>query len=679
MGVTFARPVESGYGRGAGVPVREELDSIARASRIKKRKVMLREDWWKKDNGPLLAFKRGGPDYPLALIQLSPIEYAVFDPTRQTRRKVNREIAQSIEPVAYTFFRPLPEHKLNFWDLVRYSLKGSSQSVATVLLMGLLSALLGLIVPIATGIIFNTVIPNAEIGLLWQLALILTACAIGTVAFDITQSVAVLRLQGKTESALQAAVWDRLMSLRASFFRHYASGDLAIRGLGIGDLRHILSLASIKSLIAALFSLLNFLLLFHYSPFLAWICAAILLVSVVLMIPPMLIMLYKQIQVVDMDGKISGMLLQFVTGVSKLRVTGSEKRAFAVWAKDFSLKKTLSKHAHICQNILTTLHEVLPIFSLIIIFTVIVFKIMKTGAIPIGNYMAFIAAYTNVQLAMQQMSIAVSNWLYAVPVYKRMQPILSALPEYDSEKPPPGRLVGNIEVNHVSFRYQKDGPVIMDDVSLSARPGEFIAITGSSGAGKSTLLRLLLGFEIPDSGSIYYDGKDLSKFDLGEFRRQIGVVLQNGRMLQDSILENIVGSSGLGINEAWAAAELAGCKQDIEEMPMKMLTVVTSGGGTISGGQRQRIIIARALVRKPRIVFFDEATSSLDNATQDIVTKSLENLRATRIVIAHRLSTIRKADKIYVLDGGRIVQCGKYEELMKQEGVFALLAKRQII
>ncbi len=397
------------------------------------------------------------------------------------------------------------------------------------------------------------------------------------------------------------------------------------------------------------------------------------------MIPLMLIMLYKQIQVINIDGKISGMLLQFITGVSKLRVTGSEKRAFAVWAKDFSRKKLLTKHAHICQNILTTLQGTLPIFSLIIIFAVIAFKFMKTTSIPIGNYMAFIAAYTTVQIAMLQMSVAVTTWLYVIPVYKRMKPILSALPEYNSEKPPPGRLTGSIEINHVNFRYQKDGPVIINDVSLSAGPGEFIAITGSSGSGKSTLLRLLLGFDMPDSGSIYYDGKDLSKFDLGEFRRQIGVVLQNGSVLQNSILENIVGSSGLGIDEAWAAAELAGCKKDIEEMPMKMLTIVTSGGGTISGGQMQRIIIARALVRKPRIVLFDEATSSLDNATQDIVTKSLENLRATRIVIAHRLSTIKKADRIYVLDKGRIVQSGKYEDLIKQEGVFALLAKRQII
>ncbi len=224
-GITFSRPVETEHKRGAGESIIEDMDSIARASRIKKRKVMLRDDWWRKDNGPLLAFKRGEADHPLALIQLSPTEYAVFDPVYKTRQKVNRKIAQSIEPGAYTFFCPLPERKLSFWDLLKYSLKGSGQSIATIFLMGLLAALLGLVVPIATGIIFNTVIPNAEIGLLWQLTLILTACAIGTVAFEITQSVAVLRLQGKTESSLQAAVWDRLMSLRASFFRNYTSGD----------------------------------------------------------------------------------------------------------------------------------------------------------------------------------------------------------------------------------------------------------------------------------------------------------------------------------------------------------------------------------------------------------------------------------------------------------------------
>jgi ABC-type bacteriocin/lantibiotic exporter with double-glycine peptidase domain len=268
--------------------------------------------------------------------------------------------------------------------------------------------------------------------------------------------------------------------------------------------------------------------------------------------------------------------------------------------------------------------------------------------------------------------------MMAIPIYEQARPILEACPEVGESKMSPGPLGGEIEISQVTFRYDPDSAAVIDRVSLRARPGEFIAIVGPSGSGKSTILRLLLGFEHPESGSIYFDGQDVSGLDIQAVRRQIGVVLQNGSVMTGDLFTNIIGSSLAAMDDAWEAARMAGLDEDIRQMPMGMHTVISEGGTTLSGGQRQRLLIARAVVNRPRLLFFDEATSALDNRTQAIVSESLERLQATRIVVAHRLSTIMNADCIYVLDGGRVVQTGPYASLRSEGGVFAELIRRQM-
>jgi ABC-type bacteriocin/lantibiotic exporter with double-glycine peptidase domain len=227
------------------------------------------------------------------------------------------------------------------------------------------------------------------------------------------------------------------------------------------------------------------------------------------------------------------------------------------------------------------------------------------------------------------------------------------------------------------FRYRSDSALILDQVSIKAEPGEFIALVGPSGSGKSTLLRLLLGFDVPESGTVTYDGQDLAGLDVHAVRRQLGVVLQNSRLMSGSIFENISSSALITMDEAWEAARLSGLADDIAAMPMGMHTMVSEGGTNLSGGQRQRLLIARALALRPRILLFDEATSALDNRTQAIVSESLDRLKVTRVVVAHRLSTIRNADRIYVLQTGRLVQQGTFAELAEQPGLFNQLIKRQ--
>ena len=233
-------------------------------------------------------------------------------------------------------------------------------------------------------------------------------------------------------------------------------------------------------------------------------------------------------------------------------------------------------------------------------------------------------------------------------------------------------------LSSVYFRYNDTMPYVVDGMSLKIRAGEYIAIVGTTGCGKSTLMRLMLGFETPEKGAIYYDGKDISKLDLHSLRRNIGVVMQDGSLFQGDIYSNIVISAPqLTLADAWEAAETAGIADDIRAMPMGMQTVISEGQGGISGGQKQRLMIARAVAPKPRVLMFDEATSALDNRTQKQVSDALDKLKCTRIVIAHRLSTIKNCDRILVLDKGHIMEDGTYDELIANNGFFAQLVERQ--
>jgi NHLM bacteriocin system ABC transporter ATP-binding protein len=387
-----------------------------------------------------------------------------------------------------------------------------------------------------------------------------------------------------------------------------------------------------------------------------------------------------QREMATIRGHISGTVLQFIAGIPKLRVSGAENRAFTIWASEFTNQKLISSRSRKAQNHLAVFSSVFPVIcsAFIFYFTAQLMADPKGTPLSTGDFVAFNSAFTQFLVAALRLSSAIVSVLAIVPLYERAKPVFQTLPETTIAKSHPGELTGSIEVNHVVFRYREGTPLVLRDLSLSIPAGQFVAIVGPSGSGKSTLFRMLLGFEKPESGSVYYDGQDLGGLDLQAVRRQIGVVLQNGRLFSGDVFSNIVGSAPLTIDDAWEAARLAGLDQDLKNMPMGMHTVVSEGGSGLSGGQRQRLMIARAIVGKPRLLLFDEATSALDNQTQSTVSASRQGLQATRVVIAHRLSTILHADRIFVLDRGVIVQSGTYQELIAQPGLFVELAKRQL-
>ncbi|RAM49367.1 MAG: NHLP bacteriocin export ABC transporter permease/ATPase subunit [Hapalosiphonaceae cyanobacterium JJU2] len=660
--------------------VAEPLEAIARASQVRMRRISLADKWWKKDSGPILTYTKD--DHPVAILPISDNHYEIFDPLERSRTRVDEHTAAKLSPTGYVFYRPFPDTKFKIRDLLQFALRGHIKELIYIMLAGVITSVLGMLTPQATAILIDNAIPDANRGLLTQIGLGLLAVTFGQTMFDLTQAFAIIRLQTFAESSTQAAVWDRLLNLQASFFRQYSVGDLKSRVSSISQIHQKLSSTVLKSIFSSFFSLLNLGLLFYYSTTLALLACFVAVVNIGITIFSGILTVQKFRPLLELEGKIFGVMVQLINGVSKIRVSGAETRAFAYWSRQYTHQLKLMLRTQSIEDGVSFITKVLPPLTNALLFWVAASMIQESpgsGGLSTGIFLAFNAAFGSFIGGATSLSTTVVDIMQVLPMWKRAEPILTAIPEITSSKTDPGRLSGKLLVDHVIFRYRDDGPLTLDDVTIKAEPGEYIALVGPSGSGKSTLFRLLLGFDHPESGTIYYDGQDLAGLDVNAVRRQLGVVMQNSRMMSGSIFDNIASGAMITMEEAWDAARASGLADDIETMPMGMHTVVSEGATNLSGGQRQRLLIARALVLKPRILLFDEATSALDNRTQAIVSESLERLQVTRIAIAHRLSTIRNAHRIYVLQDGRVVQQGSFAELAKQQGLFAQLMARQML
>lgn len=661
--------------RDAATP-RDPLAGILHASRIRARRVALRGSWWTEDNGPMLAFR--APDkQPVALLR-DGATYRLHDPSDGSNNRVNQAVADGLEPFAQSFYRPFPDAALRLRDVLRFGLRGARRDVLVISAMIICAALVGMVPAIATGVLFNTVIPGAQRSELLQMTGVLLACAVANALFSVAQSVAMLRIETRASASLQAAVWDRLLFLPLPFFRGYTSGDLASRAMAVDAIRQVASGSTVTALVGGVVVMGNFALMFLYSAEMARWATLILGVVLLVSLAGSWAQLRPQRAIAKSESKLLGLVLQLLTSISKLRVAAAEVPAFALWVRQFSAQRRLQYRARVVSSWLAAFHSAVPVFSSVIIFALALPLVTETNELQTGDFMAFLTAFTACVGGILASTPALVSILNTLPLYEQATPILKTLPEVVAGKADPGPLLGDIEIQHATFRYQADGPLILRDVSVRIQAGELVAFVGPSGSGKSTMLRMLLGFEALEGGSIFLDGQELGGLDVQAVRRQMGVVLQSGRLMSGDIFTNIVGASSATIKEAWEAARMAGLAEEIEAMPMGMHTVISEGGGTLSGGQRQRLLIARAIVARPRIILFDEATSALDNRTQAIVSASLEKLQATRIVVAHRLSTIVNAHRIFVMEKGQLVQTGTYAELMAQPGTFAELAKRQI-
>ncbi len=671
MGVSVINPIN--------IPLHSTVHNvvmaIAHASQFQVRRVLLKGKWWENDNGPLLVFSQESHN-PFALVMNRSGKYQVIEPISGYSRPFEPELAQTLDFYAYSFYRCLPDTELNLKGLLLFTLKGQWREVLRLLLLQTGIGLLGLLIPVATGILLNTAVPLADVSLLQQWIIGLLAITFGMTAFNAAKILSLIRLRYKVNASTQAAIWARLVRLPVTFFRLYTPGDLALRASGIDTIQQELTDSTLQTFLSAIFSLLTLGLMFYYSPLLAGVAVVILLVFLSLMFLNARMQLKYQRPIAQLQGRLANLTLQFLTSISKLRVSHTEGRSFALWAEKFSDKNRLFFKSSLLEIQFNIVAGLLSIIGLLVVYGLVGAGYVK---ITFGSFIAFNAAFGQFFAATVGFASIFMTWINLIPLYERIKPILTTLPESESAGIDPGEISGKIGLNSINFRYYVDAPLVLEDISLTIHPGEMVALVGPTGSGKSTLFRLLLGFEKPIIGSVVYDDQDLAKLNIRLLREQIGVVLQNGMLFAGTIFENIAGSRPLTLEAAWEAAQQVGLAQDIEAMSMGMHTLISEAGKTLSVGQRQRLMIARALARKPQILFLDEATSALDNPTQAEVMRNLEGLKITRVVAAHRLSTLVNADRIYVIQSGKIVQNGTYEDLMQQPGLFATLAQRQII
>jgi NHLM bacteriocin system ABC transporter peptidase/ATP-binding protein/NHLM bacteriocin system ABC transporter ATP-binding protein len=685
------RPAPPTGNREFGRP-HDPLGDLARASGFHVRPVTLDAGWWRRRGGePILGQLSGdGLPSPVALLPAQSTRgvrfqaaYEIHEP-EGPRKKVDEQVARTLSPSAWLFYRLLPDEPLSISQILGFilGLSGIVREVGMLLAMGLASALFGLSIPIAAGILVDQVIPAADHERLAVLCGFLVVLVIATGIFQIIQGLLVHRIEGRVSAALIPAVWDRLLRLPSSFFGRFASGDLALRAMAFDEVSKKVSGAVVTTFVTGFFSFFNLGLLYYYSWKLA-LCTTLLL-TVLFGVTFALLAgrLRHETAIRRLDGRLSGLLLELLGGIITLRSAGAEGRAFARWSRPYGERLARTSRARQFSNRIHQWLALYPLGSAIVIYFGTVH--IDPGLLRAGSFLAFAMAFANLITAVLAMGYTSISLLDVLPMFERIQPILAETPEFPAAVVEPVRLAGALALYRVSFRYpdQDPGARVLSDVSIQVRPGEFVAIVGPSGSGKSTLMRLLLGFEKPDSGTVTFDGRELATLDLRDVRRQIGVVLQQAQLMPSDIFSNIVGfAPTLTLEDAWSAARLAGLEDDIRAMPMGMHTLVGEGGGNLSSGQRQRLLIARAIVRRPKILLLDEATSALDNVTQSIVSDSLHNqLRGTtRVVIAHRLDGIVNADRIYVLTDGRIVQSGRYDQLMAESGPFRDLARRQLL
>lgn len=653
--------------------INSRLEYMLRPSGTMKRRVELYGAWWKDASGCFLGSTKDGE-----VIALIPGKWYGYEYKDKNGKiiKINKKTAKNINTDAFCFYKAFPLKKLKIKDLISFMIKGISKTDIVYVLTAFLSVqLLAMFTsPYVTKIIYGILIPSESVQLIMPIATFLIGVGLGKIIIGLMKSIMMGKFLRKLNILVNSAVMMRMFSLPAKFFKGYSSGELASRMGYISSLCQTIVSDIFPVLLTAIFSLGYFLQMYQFAPALVLPGMIVILASIILSV----FFTFMQQGIVKKKMELSPKLQSFVYavygGIQKVKITGSEKRVFAKWAEKYSEVEKLDYSPPLILKIQSVISMVVSSLG-----TIAIYYFTAKSGIPIDDYYAFNNAYgmaTGAIMGLSGVALQIAN---LEPIIKMIKPVLDEEPESSNSRKIITHLSGNVEINNLRFKYTEDGPFILDGINLKIKKGEYVGIVGKTGCGKSTLLRLLLGFESPVGGGIYYDGKDLYSLDLKSVRQNIGVVMQNGSLFPGDIFSNIIVTSPWKtLDDAWEAAKLAGIEDDIEAMPMGMHTLISEGTGGISGGQKQRIMIARALVAKPSILYFDEATSALDNITQKYVSDSISNLNCTRLVIAHRLSTIMHCDRIIVIDGGKIAEEGAYEELMEKKGKFYELAIRQI-
>lgn len=649
------------------------LEYLLRPSGFMKRKVLLKGEWYKDGIGAMLGtYKDSGK--AVAIIPAGTQGYEFINEKTGRTEKVRKENANLISEEAYCFYKPLPLRLVTAKDILKYMVQTlSGLDYISIIIASLLVTLLGMITPYANNLIFANAIPARSTSLLATTGLLLIMTAVTSCVIKLVKQVLMAKVKTKMSISIESAVMMRLLSLPAVFFKRYSSGELAGRIQDMNGLCSMITEVIFTVGLSVILSVLNLFQVYAYAPELMGAVAAILLITLVFAVISSAVQTKVYLEKTELSEKERGMVYSIYSGIEKIKVSGAEKRAFSKWAAEYGKSASLEYNPPLFVKLAPVIQN-----AILLIGGIVIYNRAALAAIDVADYMAFQVSYGMLTGAFSSLVSVSTVFARIKAVLSVISPILSEVPEVSEDKKVVTRLSGGIELNNISFRYKEDMPLIIDNLSLKIRAGQYVAIVGKTGCGKSTLMRLMLGFEKPKKGAVYYDGKDLSLLDLKSLRKFMGVIMQNGKVFPGDIFSNIaVSAPGLTLEKAWEAAEMAGIAEDIRQMPMGMNTIISEDGGGFSRGQKQRLMIARAIASNPKVLLFDEATSALDNITQKKVSDSLSRLKCTRIVIAHRLSTIRECDRIVMLDKGQIVEDGTYDELIRLNGAFAGLVERQ--
>lgn len=636
------------------------------------RSIILKSDWYKNSMGVMIGKMRTGET--VVFIPKTVSGYAYINCKTKKICKVTKKSSELFEFKAFSFNKILPKVSLSISDFFKYTLKAvPSQKYIMLFLSYLVVTLLGLMLPYINQYIFSDIISNSSYKALLSLTYVLVGIVIVTTLFTIISRSVVYNIRTTISVTTQNALIDRILSLPVSFFKEYSSGDITKRLQGFISVISQMIDTILITVLTVLFSLIYIIQIIKMTPTLAIPTSIITLLMLAFIVVFIIMQIHVYIKLNENDVKVSSTFFSLLFGIQKIKLARAEERAFNYWDKKYK------KSAELLYNPPFIL-KIQPHFSLMASYvtTIILYYIAATANISVASFMSFTVAFGMVIAALTSLSDISIVFAQFYSTVKLLSPILRSIPDSDDNKQITKKILGTVELKNVCFKYSLQNKNVFEDFSLKIPSGQYIAITGPTGCGKSTLLRLLLGFEISQSGSVTYDNVNIKDMNIRNFRKQVGTVLQDGKLFLGSISENITFfEPHLTIEDAWKAAEIAGIADDIRNMPMAMFTVISEGDGSISGGQKQRILIARAIVSQPKILILDEATSSLDNITQENLIHSLEKLNCTKIIVAHRLSTIQLCDKIIMVNNGQIIEEGTYESLIDKNGMFYDFVLRQ--
>ena len=651
----------------------DRLEYLLHPSGIMRRNVNLEKGWYRDAIGPILGSRKDDGSV-VAFLPKGLSGYVYFDAATGKWMRVNRKNEALFTDEGICFYKPFPLKKLNIPMLMKYIVETlSTADLVLVVLATLAVSAIGLLSPRLNNLLMGTVVGSGSLRLLVGIAVFMICVGISSLLLGGVKTLLMNRVSTKLDLSVQAATMMCVLSLPADFFKRYSAGELSSRTQYIQSLCSMLVSTVLSTGLTSVFSLMYIPQIFAYAPALVAPALCVIGATLIFSLATTFYQMRYAKKQMELGAKESGMSYALITGVQKIKLSGAEKRAYARWSHLYAKQVEATYNPPMFLRINGVFSSVISLTG-----TIVMYCMAVRSDVSVAEYYAFNTAYGMVSGAFLSLAGIAATMAQFRPIMEMAKPILDAEPEISEGKQALERLSGSIELNNISFRYDENMPLVIDDLSLKIRPGQYVAIVGSTGCGKSTLMRLMLGFEKPQKGAVYYDGKDLNAIDLKSLRRKIGVVMQDGKLFQGDIFSNItISAPQLTLKEAWEAAEMAGIADDIRRMPMGMHTIISEGSGGISGGQRQRLMIARAIAPKPKVLMFDEATSALDNLTQKTVAESLGKLKCTRIVIAHRLSTIRACDRIIYLEKGKIVEDGTYDELIALNGKFAELVERQ--